>query len=386
MKVEKDKKKNVFSLPDIEVRKTMPIRFVNKAISLTFIILFVFIVTGIIVLFFLRTNISISADGILEPSKITHIHSIESGIIKKVLVKSGDTIRLNQALVYLDSIELKKNLSDIKSQIALDNNSYYQKKEKTEYDTRENKLSLETAQAQLIKAKASFRDHISGYFPKANMDSLVNNYKSGMNITLDYAMADIKLAQNAIKLNMLYLQKVKMIKYDIVQLQIDLNKLYEQESIIREKLKHLVLKSPVTGVVLTEGIENLSNSYVMEGTKLFDIAETKDWDAILFVNENEIHQIKINDRVKIKLSALQSTDNYELYSASVTSIGAEKISEKKEYISFAGMYRVSVRLKFSKSNNLYLANLKSGYKVNGEIITDSGKIIVMLIKYFKKLF
>lgn len=383
MSAEPNKKENVFSLPDVEVKKTLPIRFVNKAVSLTFIIIVAIVVIGTIVVFSVSTSITIKAEGILEPSKITHIHSIESGIIKKILVKSGDTVSVNQALVILDSTALMTSLFDIQSRIASDKNSYNQKKEKAIFDKRQSELSLQSAEAQLIKAKASFRDRISGFFPKANLDSLFNNYKPGENITLDYAMSDVRSAETAINSSKLGLQMLDLTKYELTQLQIDLDKLYEQERIIKEKLKNCILRSNVPGIVLTEGIENLVNNYVTEGTKLLDIAETKEWDAVLFVNENDIHQVKLNDSVKIKLDALQSTGSYELYNASVTSIAAEKISAKDYYPNFAGLYRVSVKL--YNTGKPEQSKFKYGYKVNGEIITDSGKIVDLLIKYFRNL-
>ncbi len=385
MSVEQNKKEDIFSLPEVEVKKTFPIRFVNKAVSLTFIILVTAVIISVIVIFSVRTNITIDAEGILEPSKITHLHSIERGIIKKILVRSGDTVSVNQVLVILDSVELKKNLFDIKLQIDMKKNSYNQKEEKSIYNKRQNDLSLQSAEAQLIKAKASFRDRISGFFPRANLDSLFNNFKPEKNITLDYAMADVLLAETAIKLSKLNIQMQVMAKYDLTQLQIDLKKLYEQEKIIKEKLKHIVLRSPVSGIVLTEGIDNLVNNYVTEGSKLFNIAETKDWNAILFVNENDIYRVKIGDSVKIKLNALQSSDNFELYDASVTSIGAEKITTKDNYANFTSLYRVSVKLKFDNSNKFDLSKLKYGYRVNGEIITESGRIVDLLIKYFSNL-
>ena len=147
----------------------------------------------------------------------------------------------------------------------------------------------------------------------------------------------------------------------------------------------MIIKSPYSGIVLTEGIENLTNNYVTEGAGLLDVAETKHWDALLFVDENDIHQIKVNDKVNIKLMALQSTKDYNLYKGIVTSIGEEKINPADNYSNFIGLYRVSVKLIFGKDNGTDITKMKYQYKVNGEIITDSGKIVDMLIKYYNKL-
>ena len=380
-----NKKENVFSLPEIEIKRTLPIRFINRSVSITFLIIVLFVIVASVIVFSVKTNLTISADGILSPSKIIHLHSPESGLINEILVKSGDTVKVNQVLVTLDSLELKKNLFDIQSQIATDENAINKKMKNAAFDKTQNQLELKSTEAGLIKSKASFRDRISSFFPKANLDSLINNYKPGENITLDYAMADVHSSETAIQLSKLNIQKEILVKYDLAQLQIELKGLFKQERIIKEKLKHLVLKSPASGIILTEGIESLSSSYVQQGAKLMDIAETKNWDAVLFVKEDDINRVKINDKVKIKLTALQSEDNYRLFNASIMSIGAEKINNNGNFQNYAGLYRVTVKVYFNNDKS-DLSKLKYEYKVNGEIITDSGRIIDLLIRYFRKIF
>ncbi len=385
MDAKQNKKENIFSLPEIEIKRTFPIRLVNKSVSATFIILISFALIAAIILFTVKTNLTIGAEGILSPSKIILLRSPESGIINKILVKSGDTVNVNQVLIILDSLELKKSLFDIQSQIASDENAVNQKMKNAVFDKTQNELELNSAEAGLIKSKASFRDRISSFFPKANLDSLINNYKSGENITLDYAMADVHAAETAIKLCRLNINKETLLKYAFAQLQIELKGLLLQERIIQEKLKQLILKSPSTGIVLTEGIENLPNSFVQQGANLMAIAETKNWDAVLFVKEDDINRVKINDKVKIKLTALQSEDDYRLFDASIISIGAEKINNNNgNYTNYAGLYRVTVKVNFNNDKS-DLSKLKYEYKVNGEIITDSGRIIDLLIRYFRKI-
>lgn len=385
MNTNTNKNDKVFLLPEISIRKTLSIRFVNKAIAITTLILIITVIVAALVLILVKTKITIDAEGILAPSKIVRIHSPESGLIKKMLVRSGDTVNIKQVLIILDSLDLKKELFDVESQIALDKNSYSQKIKKHIYDEKQNALSLVDAEIQLIKAKASFRDQITNYFPRANFDSLYSHYKPGKSIAIDYAMSEVRSAETALKLSKLNIQTEGMSNYELTQLKIDLKKLYEQKRILNEKLKHVVIKSPIGGIVLTEGIEKLANNYVTEGTELLDIAKTNSWDAILFVDENDIHKVRMSNKVKIKLTPLQSANNYKLYDASIISIAAEKISAKDNYPNYIDLYRVSVKLTFDGDDKADLSKLKYEYKIDGEIITDSGRIIDLLIRYFRKL-
>jgi multidrug resistance efflux pump len=386
MNPSQSKNEYIYSLPEVEIKKSLPIRFVNKSVSITFLIIVAIVIIATIVIFSVNTIISINAQGVLIPRKIIHIHSTQSGLIKNVLIKSGDTVCAGQPLIVFDSLGLINSLAAIQSQVEESENAYNQKLKKASYDTSDDELSLENAKIQLIKAHASFRDRISSFLPKADLDSIFNNYYPGKNISIDYAMTDVHSAETAIESSKLHLRMQEMVKYDLAQLQINLKSLIEQKKDIQEKLNQVIIKAPISGIILTEGVENILNSYITEGTELFDIAETKNWDAALFVTENDVHQVKINDKVKIKLGALQSTGVIKLYNAEVNSIGMEKITAKDNYSNYAGLYRVSVKLQFDDNNKSDLSKLKYDYNVNGEIIIDSGKIVDLLIKYFRKLF
>ena len=111
-------KGNDLLLPEIEVRKTLGLRLVNKAASLTFLILAGAVAIALIIVFSVSMEVTIDANGLLEPAEIHHIHSSAAGIIKEVYVKSGDSVRTGQVLAILDSLQIKQNLIDVKAQIA----------------------------------------------------------------------------------------------------------------------------------------------------------------------------------------------------------------------------------------------------------------------------
>ena len=119
---------------------------------------------------------------------------------------------------------------------------------------------------------------------------------------------------------------------------------------------------------------------------ILDIGETKNWDVVLFVTERDIHQIKPGNKVKVEMTALQSTEDFELYEASVISAAEERVpANTTKYTGFAGLYRVTAKLLNKDNRKADVSKLKYGYKVKGNIITDTGKIYELLLKYFKKL-
>ena len=377
-------KGNDLLLPEIEVRKTLGLRLVNKAASLTFLILAGAVAIALIIVFSVSMEVTIDANGLLEPAEIHHIHSSAAGIIKEVYVKSGDSVRTGQVLAILDSLQIKQNLIDVKAQIASKENELNRQFAKISFDTLQNRYNLQKSQAQLLKAKATFRDRLLSYFPHSNIDSIAENYRPGTHITLDYAMADIHSAETDINSGKLAIAMQKLKKYDLNDLRISLDQLYDKEKILKEELKRVVIKSPSNGIVLTEGIDGLVNTYVSQGGFLFDISEMKGWDAVLFVGERDIHSIKIGDKVKVELNALESTKNYELLNAEVISVAEEQNSGTERYKSFDNLYRVTARIINLKNTGQNVSELKYGYKLKGKVITDYGRIVDLIIRYFRR--
>lgn len=374
------------SLPEIDIKKNTGIRLVSRAVSLTFLILVIAASVALVIMFTVSMDLTIDAEGVLEPAFIKHIHSNESGIIKDVFVTSGDTVTAGQKIAVLDSLQLIRNLTEVQFDIKQIRNTLDRETEQSGFDEKENILQLQKAEAQFLKAKAAFRDRLLNFFPKANVDSIYENYLPGSHITLDFAMAEISSAEADIASRKLAIEKRALKKYDIKEMEINFDKLLSQEKTLLEKLNNIVIRSPVEGIVLTEGINELPGKRINEGDLVLDIGETKNWDVVLFVTERDVHQIKLGNDVKVEMNALQSTEDFELYEGSVISVAEERVlANAARYGSFSGLYRVTAKLLSKANSPVNGSKLKYGYNVKGNIITDSGKIYELLLKYFTKL-
>ncbi len=377
---------NLLTLPEIEVKENFTIRFVRNAVSMIFVVLLLVFLIASVIIFTVNVELTIDANGVLEPSDITYIHTIESGFIKNIFVESGDTIEVNQSLAVLDSVDLKRNLLEIHSEIASIENKNQFEFANINFRKQQSKYLLNKAETQLMRAKADFRNKIANFIKNANVDSIYKNYQIGSHIALDYAMSEILTAKGDIKLRNLELEMNALKEYDIKALRIKLSNLYTKQDIIEEKIQNTVIKSPVNGIILNEDINKLNNKYIAKGELLFEIGSINSWDVVLFVRENDIHQVLKGAHVKIELKALQSTEGFELYDARVVSTAAEQVSDNKIYSNFSGLYRVTAKLHNEDINRLNLSKLKFGYSVKGKIVTKSGKIYRLLLRYFNDFF
>jgi hypothetical protein len=139
------------------------------------------------------------------------------------------------------------------------------------------------------------------------------------------------------------------------------------------------------GVVLTENIDELEDSYVAEGSLLFEISDIKEWTAVLFVNEIDIHEVEPGNKVRIELQALQAVEDVKLIEAEVISVAAEQNTQNENYSDFAGLYRITAKLNLTDHEKLIVDKLKYGYNVKGFVITDQDAIYKLLLKHIKKL-
>ncbi len=372
-------------LPEIDVKKTVGVKFVSKAVSLTFLILLGAAVIAMAVILTVDMEITLEANGVLEPYKIKQIHSPQSALIKDILIESGDTVSFSQPLAVLDSTELRRNLNEIRTEIRTQQNNLNSLIAKNIYQERENEILLKQSEAMLIRSKAAFRERLLDYYPGADPDSIYDNYVPGSHITLDYAMAEIKSGEYEVENRKLKQEMIELNDFEIEKLKITLDKYKQQEKDTEEKLSKVVIKSPLGGIVLTENIDKLEETFVSEGSLLFEISDIKEWTALLFVNEIDIHEVKPGNKVKIELQALQAVENIEMIEAEVISIAAEQNTQNENYSGFSGLYRVTAKLNLSQHEKLVVDKLKHGYNVTGFIITDQDIIYKLLLKYFKKL-
>lgn len=378
-------KQSGLALPEFDVKKSLPLRIVTKAVSVTFLILLVVVFIGAIIIFTVDMDATISSDGLLEASNISRLHSPESGVINKVFVTSGDTVETDQKIAELDSTDLKEKLIQLESELRLTRNNYSKSEENVLFSKRERDIALTKAKAQLLRAKASFRDRILDFFPDSDPDSVLDNYKPGTHINLDYAMAEVHSAEAEIKNQELQIEMLSLKEYELRELEISIDKLRKEMRIVQSKLDNLIIKSPIKGIILTEGIDRLVGNYFNKGELLIEISDITKWNVTLFVNEADVHNIDIGDRVKIEVNALKSEKDFDLLSGIVTSVSAEQINDQDDiYRNYSGLYRVSAKIEGVRNGYLTEDLFKHGYTVKANIITKSGKIVELLLDYLRE--
>ena len=375
-----DKNNNDLSLPEIDVKKNFGVKFVLRGVSLTFLIVFVLICIGVIVLFTVEMDKTINAIGKLEPIERFYIHSPGSGIFLKVFHTAGDTVKAGEIIAQLDSVDLKDKLLQLKNEYSQKTNSHDKLLSTIDFEEKQNEALTEKTEAQLLRAKASFRERLLNFFPGQDPDSILEHYKPGTHITLDYGKAEILSAEADIKNRKLQNSNTKNKEYDVIELELSINYLKEEINEVQHKLANLKIKSPSDGIILTENMEKLIGRYITKGDLIAEIYQDRDWKVILVLGENDIHKIKIGDKVKVEVLPLNTEDDKELYLAEVSSYSFQPVSSES---STSKSYRVTANIKNNKF--LPLDKFRTDFTVDANIIVDHGLIGELLLKYMEEL-
>ncbi|MBR8840521.1 MAG: biotin/lipoyl-binding protein [Stigonema ocellatum SAG 48.90 = DSM 106950] len=101
-------------------------------------------------------RITVSANGTVKPEKLINVSPKTSGILRKLLVKEGDTVKNGQILAYMDDSNLQGQLTQAQGQIA------QQEANLQKLIAGNRPQDIAQAQAQLEEAQAALQKAVAG--------------------------------------------------------------------------------------------------------------------------------------------------------------------------------------------------------------------------------
>ena len=379
---EKKLNNNIYELPSINTKYSG--KLVSRVVTITFGLILLFAIIALLVVTVVEIDVTIDATGQLEPSEVTSLHSSINGEIKKVFVRSGVAFHKGDLLVQFDSVKLSDQLNDLNDKLSMKLIDYERKSRSLPFEKKQLDIQEKKSEAQLLKAKAGLRQKINDFFTGADPDSIIQYYKKGTHITMDYALADINSAEADV--DNIHSQKEAFVlkNLELKSLLVEVDQIKRSVAKQKEYINRTKLIAPFDGVVLTPNVENLEGSFVSEGSPLFEISKRASWKAVLNINEGDAYKVNVGDSVKIEVKAMKLDDNYMLLPGKILNISGEPYSDNAGQQS-SGMYLVEVEIE-TKNHADYLAKLKRGFSIEAKIIKDRDRIINVLIKNIIDIF
>jgi HlyD family secretion protein len=268
-------------------------------------------------------TIKISANGTVKPEKSINVSPKQSGILKRLLVKEGDTVKQGQILANMDDSNLLGQLTQAKGQIA-QQEANLQKviAGNRPQDIGQAQARLQSAQASLNKAKDDLRRNQQLYNSGAISLQTLNQSRADR----DSAQAQVNEAQQA-----LGLQKAGSRPEDIKQARAQLASARGSLQIIQTQINDTVLRAPFDGVITQKYADpgafvtpTTSGSAVSSATSSSIVSLASTNQVVANIAEVNIAKIRLGQKVIITADAYPGTT----FEGEVSQIAAQAIVEQ----------------------------------------------------------
>jgi multidrug resistance efflux pump len=271
-----------------------------RLISVIVTLIVMILIVGLFVLVFGRMDKTIEAPGTVAPARSEHVKPRIDGVVRDVLVREGDTVKAGDTLAVLRADEIE---------LAVDRSKRARDQERT------NLLQLREAYENL-ELSASFEAQwafANVYQAKRRAESAREKYERAEELyannlisveerddkRLEHELAQSYYTSLADRIEMMKRQYEAQIAE-----QENTVALAEREYVLaREKLERTFIVTPVSGVVLTPGVEGLVGTRVSTGASIMEVGDLAVMNFIARVREADIPHVREGQVARIFINA-----------------------------------------------------------------------------------
>ena len=352
--------------------------WVSSAVSLTLIIFAALFGGSAIAASLLRLKVTVDGTGALQPAGIWSVRAEEPGVVREVLVRMGDTVRAQQPIARLDSLQLASQLDQLRSRRRVLEFDLRLARTSVPLEVRSVAERRAEADAQLVRANATLRQRLVEHGFEPDIDKVRQSYQLGSNVAVDAGLADVMAAEAARRAAHIEAERLGLKDLEQSRQMEQLSEVDFQISTLEQRISRLTLHAPAAGIVLTDGLERLSGTMLQEGTTVMEIAEDGGWRAVLLVPERNVARIRVGDEALVELRAFGRVDAPEIR-GTVTIVGAEPAAGGAQAEN--RMFPVTVRLDPEDLRAVGVERLRRGYTAQARIVTRSERMINLMWEY-----
>ncbi len=291
---------------------------------------------------------SVVATGKIEPITKVEIKSKASGIVKKLYVDYGDSVKKGQVLAELDRDEIQARVDQARAQLEASTASL----NGTRADLERAKVDAEGPDVPLLKRAYERAQRMAkdGVVSASALDDAEKNYEMALN------------KQNVSKAQLVVLQaKIGQAQGQMSQDRANLKQLEEQ-------LGYTTIESPLDGIVLSRDVEigDAVSSILVLGstaTLVMTLGDTSEVYVKGKVDESDIGKVYLGQPARIKVESFKD----KTFTGKVTKISPMGV-EKDNVTTF------EVRVSINNPEGV----LKAMMTANAEIILEEHKNVLQI--------
>lgn len=291
---------------------------------------------------------SVVATGKIEPITKVEIKSKASGIVKKLYVDSGNTVKVGQVLVELDKEEIQARVRQARASLE----AAQANERAAQADHERAKVDAQGPDVPLLLRAYERAQQMAkeGVFSQAALDDAQRNYEMAVN------KRDVARAQ-------LTVNKAKM-----AQARAQMQQARATLEQLEEEHRNTTIVAPIDGVVLSRDVEmgDAVSSILVLGssaTLVMTIGDTHEVYVKGKVDESDIGKVFLNQPARIKVESFKD----KTFTGKVTKISPMGV-EKDNVTTF------EVRASINNPGG----ELKAAMTANAEIILEEHKSVLMI--------
>ena len=395
-------------------------------IVVSFILLFILYAT-----IFDIDEISRGSGSFIPTAKVQHLKNYEGGVVSKVYVREGDTVKKGQILLKFNPIahkskldenkirlqeleakvarlkaeslgidmasiqcndECDKKLFNLEKQYFQSNQEELKKNLSKQEEQLKSKLSsLEDAQNKYKVLNTNYKSLSEEFLAKKELEKkrIFTKYELGLlERELNDARSEIKSAEeNTVQIKtqikeiqdgmdetILTFRNKASFQYN--EFSAELLRLKETKKNLQDIIRRTVIRSPVNGVVKELFVHTLGSSIQSSAELMTIVPDNYEMVAEVKIKPEEIAKLHIGQKVNLKVTAF----DYSIYGdleGKIIYISPDTITDKDSGEDF---YIMHVKTKVNYLNNNEKYKIKVGMMVNADVLVGKKSIMSFLLK------
>jgi hypothetical protein len=300
-----------------------------------------------------------------------------------MLVRTGDSVRAGQVVAYLDTLALVAQRTQLRTSLAVARAELGRTVAGLPIDSAIQREGILAAEAALAQARSHLLERLAEHGrAAAEMDSLIRTWRVGSHVALDDAVSQVRGAAAALEQRRATLRQLSLHQFDQSRGQDVLEGAATELRLLDERIRRAAIRSPTSGIILTEQPERSIGAMLGEGEPLLEVADLSGWRLDVYVPERDAYRIATGDRVRAELPALQASSDVVLLQSRVASVAfvpelGQDAKRTTTEVQSRG-YRVVVPLDSAALTQVRRERLKRGYTARVKILTDRGTMLQLL--------
>jgi multidrug resistance efflux pump len=358
----------------------------QRAVSLTLLTVMLVALALGIAAFTVEMNLTVSANGVIEQRDVWPVRALEAGLISRIFVRTGDTVTLGEKVAELDPTLFVTTLRGLQFTAALDSTELRSARMSSVFAVQLQEARVRAAEAGALRARAAYREQLIQFSTSANVDSLERAYAPGTGTRLDIALAELRGAGAALKEAQVTRDLLHFESTDFRKRELALARSQSEIMLAKEQLRRLTILAPSDGIILTNDVHRKIGAQVLAGEQVLEVADLAAWRAFVFVEDRDVHQVRVGQPATIQLPALRQFDGKSIR-AKVVAVSPQRagaaFGSTDSPDPLPGTYRVTLEVNAGAMTEVDRAQLRRGYAVRARIVTKRDKLLSLALTYLR---